>query len=360
MFYFNSMAPAGGIERVISKHIKFLSKENEVILLTNDNEPSFYDLPQNVIHKSLNVDVSLDMNSRLKRAYQIGSSFSKIIKGIKKMKAVHKPDVFYVASPLGLLQAFVALKGGKKILVTEHSSFSAYNKFYKLVAKKLYGKVGLLTVPTSDDSKFYSSHGIKNEYLPNPLSFYPEKTSDLNNKIVLNVARLTNDKRHSLLIELWSKSIGPKNGWVLKIVGKGENEKSIRELIKYHELEDSVLLLPPTKEIIEVFNSSSIFTLTSVAEGFGLVLAEAMATGVPCVSFNCPSGPKDIIKDGKNGFLIKEGDNDDFVSKLNELIENEELRKEFGRESRIDILKFEEDKIGSKLNELLKRAFKIN
>lgn len=358
--YFNSMAPAGGIERVISKHIKFLSQDNEVILLTNDSKPSFYDLPKNVIHESLHIDVSLDMDSRSKRAYQLGSSFSKIVKGIKKMKTLHQPDVFYVASPLGLLQAFVAFRGGKKILVTEHSSFSAYNKFYKLVVKTLYSKVGLLTVPTSDDSKFYSSIGVKNTYLPNPLSFFPEKISNLSDKVILNVGRLTNDKRHGLLIELWSKSIGPKNGWILKIVGKGENEKSIREQIRYLELQDSVFLLPPTKEIEEVFKNSSIFILTSIAEGFGLVLAEAMATGVPCISFNCPSGPKDIIEDGKNGFLIKEGDNNGFVSKLNELIQNEELRKEFGTKARKDILKFDENKIGNKLNGLLKRAFEIN
>lgn len=355
--YFNSMAPAGGIERVISKHIKFLAKDNEVILLTNDLNKSFYEIPENVSHESLNIDVKLDMNSRLKRMFKLGTSFLFVIKGLKKIIKKHNPDIVYVASPLGLFQAFIAMNGGKKILVTEHSSFSAYNKVYKFIVRNFYNRVGLLTVPTTDDSKFYKSIGIKNAYLPNPLSFYPDLPSSLNNKIVLNVGRFTDDKRHDLLIELWAKTTGKDNGWKLHIVGKGENEVKIKSLIKKNKVEDSVILLPTTKDIEQVFLNSSVFVLTSRAEGFGLVLAEAMASGVPCVSFNCPSGPKDIIDNGKNGFLIEEGNHDEYVAKLDELMDDEKTRKKMGLNSRIDIQKFDENNISEKINKLISNSF---
>ena len=275
----------------------------------------------------------------------------------RKVIKKHKPDVLYVASPLGLLQAFVALRGGKKILITEHSSFSAYNGIYKFIVTKLYNKVGLLTVPTTDDSKFYTSIGIKNVYLPNPLSFYPDIISNLENKIVLSVGRFTNDKRHDLLIEIWSKTNGKNNGWKLHIVGKGENEDKIKSIIKDLKLEDSVILAPTTKNIEKVFLNSSVFVLTSRAEGFGLVLAEAMASGVPCVSFNCPSGPKDIINDGRNGFLIEVSNNDEFVKKLDELMYDEKTRKVFGMNSRIDIQKFNENAISEKITKLIAISF---
>ena len=194
--------------------------------------------------------------------------------------------------------------------------------------------------------------------MPNPLSFFPLSHSTLNEKVVLNVGRFTDDKQHELLINLWSLSKVKNNGWKLHIIGKGENLKKMKTLISKLKLEESICILPPTKDIVSEYLSSSIFVLSSRAEGFGLVLVEAMASGVPCVAFNCPTGPKDIIYDGKNGYLIEEGNHKDFVQKLDKLMKNEDLRKAFGKSSRIDIKRFNEKIIEEKLMNLLELNFK--
>lgn len=352
------MEPAGGIERVISKHINYLSNnQHQIILLTKDNNSSFYKLPSTVICKSINIDFKLNMNSRISRIFKICKRFILTKNQLSLQLKIIQPDIIYVATPLNLLELFLTNFDFKKVIVTEHSSYSSYNSIYKLLAKFLYKKVKVLTVPTKLDSLFYSSLNINNIYLPNPLTFYPPYSSSLESKTVLNVGRLTDDKRHQLLIKIWSMSNAQKYNWKLKIVGKGENYEKISNLINDLNLNETVILSPVTSNIINEFESCSIFALTSKAEGFGLVLAESMSLGVPCISFNCPSGPRDIISNNINGFLIENDDINEYVQKLNLLMEDVDLRKKMGKNAKVDILKFSEDKISKELNNIITNSF---
>lgn len=353
------MAPAGGIERVLSQHISFLAIENEITLITDDTEPSFYPLPINVNHVFLNLDTELSLtDSKLKRIAKISATFFRNVKLLTNHIKNIKPDCVYTAHPLNLLKVVFSVKKFNKIFVTEHASITGYNTVYKKIATTLYKRIKLLAVPTTLDSEIYESYGIKNEYLPNPLPFYPEERAALENKIALNIGRFTDDKQHVLLLELWAQSEAAANGWTLKIIGKGENYDKILSKIKELNLQNSVLLKEPTKNITEEYMKASMFLFTSRAEGFGLVLAEAMACGVPCISFNCPSGPRDIINDGKDGYLVDVGDDASYVVRLNTLINNFELRKKLGNNAKKSIQKFSGTIISNKINQLVNTHFK--
>ena len=143
----------------------------------------------------------------------------------------------------------------------------------------------------------------------------------MNTKIVLNVGRLTADKRQDELLRIWSQ-IKEKNGWELWIVGDGEEKDNLNELIKALSIEDSVKLIPASKEIEKIYKQASIFALTSKCEGFGMVLIEAMAFGVPCIAYDCPSGPRDIIINGDNGLLIPNNLDMQYINKLQDLLTN--------------------------------------
>src|SRR5690606_404823 len=101
-----------------------------------------------------------------------------------------------------------------------------------------------------------------------------------------------------------------------------------------------VSFFEPVKNIEEKYLGSSVFAFSSRFEGFGMVLIEAMACGVPCVSFDCPCGPADIIRDGEDGFLVENGDVDGFTKRLLELIEDESLRVEMGRKAKQNVRRY--------------------
>jgi len=198
---------------------------------------------------------------------------------------------------------------------------------------------------TNNDAKHYKFH--KNAVvIPNSLSFIPKKQSLLENKIILAVGRLCYQKGFERLIEAIALIRKKCNGWQVKIIGNGEDKENLLKHIKETNLEQIITILPPTDKIENEYCNASIYVMSSRYEGLPMVLIEAKSYGVPIVSFNCPEGPSDIIRDGIDGFLV-EKDNVKLLSEaILKLIENVELRKSFGNEAVKDIDRFKPACVG--------------
>ena len=160
--------------------------------------------------------------------------------------------------------------------------------------------------------------------IPNPLSFYPENNqlSTLENKKVLAVGKHSYQKGFDRLIKSWKHVSERYPNWELDIYGTINESMGLEKLAKSLNLDHSINLYPPEKNIGEKYKEASIYVMSSRYEGFGMVLTEAMAYGVPCVSFDCPFGPSDIISHNKNGMLVENGHIETLSESIIKLIEN--------------------------------------
>lgn len=185
----------------------------------------------------------------------------------------------------------------------------------------------------------------------NPLPFFPERQSDGSSKQVIAAGRYMPQKGFDRLIDAWSIVNMQHPDWVLRIYGDGMRQQ-LQQQIDRLGIASSCILEHSTPDIDEKYCESSIFALSSRYEGFGMVIIEAMACGIPPVSFACPCGPRDIIDDGKNGLLVENGNIEMLAGKICYLIENDEIRRKMGQQARIDVERFKIEQIAGQWKEV--------
>jgi glycosyltransferase involved in cell wall biosynthesis len=118
--------------------------------------------------------------------------------------------------------------------------------------------------------------------------------------------------------------------WTLRICGEGLKRKRLERMIVRRDLHNHVLLLGSVADVAQQLHRASIFAMSSRFEGLPMALIEAMSKGLPAVSFDCPTGPADVIEHDRSGLLIPDGDVDGLARALIALIEDEPLRRRLG------------------------------
>ena len=156
-------------------------------------------------------------------------------------------------------------------------------------------------------------------YPPIDYSFFKDSASCERKKEILFVGRLDVYKAPEVMIRIFQK-IYEENDVILRIVGDGSLRDELEEFCKSNHLERCVVFEGSQSDVMQYMKNSSVLAMTSKFEGFGMVLAEAIACGTPVISFDCPVGPSDIIVDGINGFLVRNSDEEEFEKKIVEAI----------------------------------------
>jgi glycosyltransferase involved in cell wall biosynthesis len=347
LFYFNSLQPSGGIERVISTLANKLCKTHDITILVKDPALSFYPLDSRVKLLSLNNNLNFNMSSRFKRVFTAANSAVKNTIALRSFLNENKFDNYYLAHPLNVIE-FNMARGvnNKDTIVTEHGGVDAYNTIYKRIKNWLYPKAKMYVVPTTTDTEIYKKLGYPAQYIPHFRSDLKYEKSRLESNIVLTIGRFTDVKQHLLLLKVWKQVIDevPAAQWKLQLVGQGELLQTYLDFIAVNQLEKNVQILKPSIDVAQFYKSASIFVMTSKSEGFGMVLLEAISFGLPCVSFDCPSGPRDMINDN-NGFLIGQDDEMALKKALLELVNKPQLQKRLGEQAYLDSVNWQDENI---------------
>ena len=185
------------------------------------------------------------------------------------------------------------------------------------------------------DCQLWQRYTHKAIHINNPVTITPTHISNRTERRAISVGRLDYQKGFDYLIPVWRLVAQKHPEWHLNIYGEGILRDSIQKQIEDAKLTDSVTLCGRTTKLAEIYPLHSIYVMTSRTEALGLVLLEAASCGLPLIAFDCPSGPREIIKDGQNGFLIdKVGDVYVMADKICQLIEDEGLRMLMGDKAR--------------------------
>lgn len=332
-FYLGDYSNVGGIERVTTTLSNYMSDvlgyEVEIISSFKGRPKSVYDLSKNVkvhyITEEAAGSVPHSMQRIVKRLLNVVA--------VRKFFKTHKYDILIAQAFPNNLSLFLAGKDMGNVISAEHVYANYYGTFIKALRKFIYKRSAKVVVLTGNDKEYFDSifKSSHTEVIPNPVILTEKFYSSLENKEMISLGRLQYQKGYDNLVDIFKKVHEKYPDWQLSIYGEGALREKLQHKIDSLGLTDFMHLRGVTTDVPSVLRQSSIYVMSSRFEGFPMVLIEAMNQGIPCVSYNCPNGPSDIIQDQINGMLVENQNPDKLVDAICYMIKNPEIRKEMGR-----------------------------
>ena len=336
---------AGGVERVLTLKANYFAEhfgyDITIILTEGKDKPLFYPLSDKI--KVINLDIGFEelwTCSFAKKVFVYLKKQRQFKKTLTKELMRLRPDI-----TISLLRREINfindIKDGSRKIGELHINRANYRNFKTENAnniKRLFAKywsanlvshlkkLDKLVVLTEKDREAWTE--LNNVVaIPDPLSFVPTSVSPLTEKRVVAIARYSHEKGIDLLLKAWAIAEKKTDDWRLDVFGDGDRtiyEKMIDELsIDRNRCQ----LHGRTNNVEQEYVNSSIFVLSSRFEGFGMVLTEAMACGLPVVAFDCPWGPRSIISDGVDGLLVENGNVKALAEGLSFIMNDNSLRQ---------------------------------
>ena len=360
LYLIHSTYNPGGMERVLLNKVRYFVEEMgwDVTVVTTDQHdwPSFYPFPEGVKMIDLGVNYSDDNGKPFLRKL-LGYFKRRILhkKLFKKVLEQERPEIVDCFYP-GECSFVPGLKDGSKKVMELHQSKLFHHQYNRsglmgLADKvrawmddRLVRKFDRFVVLTEEDREMWCDMpGIR--VIPNAANFIADKYSDCSAKRVIAVGRLDYQKSFDRLILVWEKVHQQMPDWRLDIFGQGEWQEMLQGMIDEMGLQECVRLNAPTKNIGKEYSESSILVMSSHYEGFPMVMIEAMACGLPAVCFDFKCGPRDIITEGENGLVVKDGDIDGLAEAIVRLMKDDELRKRMGENAKKVVERYSEERV---------------
>jgi glycosyltransferase involved in cell wall biosynthesis len=241
----------------------------------------------------------------------------------------------------------------------DHMNLHTYNDGLKAQIAAAYPKLDLVSTLTEGDAENYRRH-LKNRTtvvcMPNGVPELGGRRAELDNKIVVAAGRMGPQKGFDRLLPVWAKVAAEHPDWELRIWGGGKGIGKLRRQAEELGIAGSARVMGFTNKLHEEFADSSLYVMSSRKEGFPMVLLEAMSVGLPVVSYDCPTGPRDIIREGVDGYVVPDGDGEALAEALGRLMGDAGLRKRFGAAAVEGAARYDIATIAGRWEELLAQA----
>ena len=362
LYILGNIINRAGVERIMTQKINYLAETNcDVSLLTTDQmgQPISFPLSNKVNYISVKAPIPSRTDYPFVKWLLLFHKARSIYKEtINKTLENNRPDIIicttYSFDVLDILTD-ICLRKGIRLVIESHIQLTnvfmrprlAYNPLLALYGKyhdvhilNHIKKAAKLVCLTNEDMKSWRQLQVNNVcVIPNMITIQPPKTIDYSSKRVIAVGRYSDQKGFDMLIKVWGRLSKKYSDWHLYIFGN-EDRTDYEKMTREEKCEETCHCMPVTENIATEYGKSSIFVMSSRYEGMPLALIEAMSSGLACVSYNCPNGPADIINDGIDGLLAKNGDIDDLEAKMEKLISNETLRRELGTTAKKNIERY--------------------
>ena len=340
---------AGGVERVLTLKANYFAEQLgydiTIILTEGSNIPLFYPLSDKV--KVVNLDLGFEELwhcSFLKKVYLYLKKQRQFKQKLRDELMRIKPDMT-VSLLRREINFITGIKDGSKKIGELHINRANYRNFdaresnfikslfSQFWMRNLVGKLQqldkLVVLTDKDKASWVELSNVV--AIPDPLSFHPSSRSELSHKRVIAVGRYSYEKGYDMLLSAWKKVAQECTGWRLDIFGDGD-KSSLEQLIESLNIDrDTCALHGRTADIEKEYVDSSLFVCSSRFEGFGMVIVEAMACGLPVVSFDCPWGPGSIISDGDDGVLVENANVDALADKIIQVLNSEGYMQKLAR-----------------------------
>lgn len=355
-FLICSMANAHGVERTLTDKINYMAEQgHHVTLVTYEQgqHPFAFELSPKVSCVDLDCRYfTLYKHSFPKRMIKQWAMKRRFKRILTQLASERQPEVLVTTTYEGIfMKEIMSLRRQVRIIVESHTAFThdftgsallrrIRNHFFLSTLKKC----DLLIALTVGDAACWKQHIAHVVSVPNAVSFYSEEISlqSLVPGRIIAVGRYHPQKRFDRLIDAFALISDKYPQWHICIFGEGPDKDTLQQQIDSLGLHERIHLMPSTKDIMTEYLKSTIFVLSSDYEGFGLVLAEAMACGVAPVSTDCPFGPSEILEDGVSGLLCKM-EVQDLSDKIEWMISHDAERKEIAKRAHQRAARYKKD-----------------
>ena len=363
-YIFPALNTIGGADRVITEKANYFAEKlnYDVFIITAHQKgtPLFYPLSPKVTH----IDLDVDFLSQYGHSFVVrGFMYLKLIRLYKKRLGDKLKELkldFAISAISREVDFMYKLKDGSQKLVEAHLAKEFLRNLHEMPAKgfpyNLAGKYFSwklehaisrfreLIVLTKQDSKSWSK--VRSSVvIPNALTFKTNGFSTCKNKTIISVGRLHDQKGYDMMLEAWKIVYAKHQDWTLNIFGKGVLYDQLTKDMAELNFGDSIRLNEPVHNIADKYAESSFYVMSSRYEGFPMVLLEAMSCGLPIVSFDCPNGPKELIAEGEDGFVVENANVPALAEKILYMIEHEEDRIRMGENARRNVQRYSQESI---------------